>query len=141
MTESELQEQIAQYIRMKYPTAMFHHDFGSGVKLTMGQAVRQKKLNGGLRAWPDLLIAEPAPRCVDGSWNHEYNGLFIELKREGTRLKKKNGDWANQHIREQADVLERLEFRGYRAVFAVGFDEAVKVIDDYFQSVINYEEV
>ena len=69
-------------------------DFGSGIKLTMGQAVKQKRQNGGRRAWPDMFIAEPMPRCVDGSWNHEYNGLFIELKKEGTRIKKKNGEYA-----------------------------------------------
>lgn len=56
---------------------------------------------------------------------------MIELKKEGTRIKKKNGDFASEHIVEQADILERLRFRGYKAEFAVGFDEAKKLIDDY----------
>lgn len=131
MSEAELQKQIATYIRLQYPDVVFHSDFGSGVKLNYKQAVMQKIQNGGRRAWPDMFIAEPMPRCIDGSWNHEYNGLFIELKKEGTRLKKKNGEWASDHIAEQYDVLDRLRFRGYKAEFAVGWDEAISLIDDY----------
>lgn len=59
------------------------------------------------------------------------SGLFLELKKEGTRLKKKNGDWASEHIKEQAKVLEQLRDRGYCAEFAVGFDETKKIIDEY----------
>lgn len=61
----------------------------------------------------------------------KYAGLMIELKKDGTRLKKKNGDWASEHIAEQAEVLAELDKRGYMAVFAVGFDEAKKIIDEY----------
>lgn len=131
MTETQVQEQLAEYLRFQYPDVMFHSDFGSGVKLTPGQAARQKRQNGGRRAWPDMFIAEPMPRCVDGSWNYEYHGLFIELKKPGTRLKKRDGSWASKHIEEQYDVLDRLRFRGYEAEFAVGFDEAKKIIDEY----------
>ena len=126
MSEAELQKQVATYIRMQYPDVVFHSDFGSGVKLNYKQAVMQKIQNGGRRAWPDMFIAEPQPYGRD--W---YHGLFIELKKEGTRLKKKNGEWASEHIAEQYDVLERLRFRGYKAEFAVGWDEAISLIDDY----------
>ena len=122
MSEAELQKQIAIYLRVQYPEVVFHSDFGSGVKLNYKQAVMQKMQNGGRRAWPDMFIAEP---------QLNYHGLFIELKKEGTRLKKKSGEWASEHIAEQYDVLDRLSFRGYKAEFAVGFDEAVKIIDDY----------
>ena len=126
MSEAELQKQVATYIRMQYPDVVFHSDFGSGVKLNYKQAVMQKIQNGGRRAWPDMFIAEPQPHGRD--W---YHGLFIELKKEGTRLKKKNGEWASDHIAEQYDVLDRLRFRGYKAEFAVGWDEAINLIDDY----------
>lgn len=126
MSEAELQKQVATYIRMQYPDVVFHSDFGSGVKLSYKQAVMQKIQNGGRRAWPDMFIAEPQPHGRD--W---YHGLFIELKKEGTRLKKKNGEWASEHIAEQYDVLDRLRFRGYKAEFAVGWDEAISLIDDY----------
>ena len=122
MTEAELQQQVADYLRLQYPNALFHSDFGSGVKLTMGQAIRQKRQNGGRRAWPDMFIAEPESNRF---------GLFIELKREGTRLKKKDGTWASEHLAEQDDILDRLRFRGYEAQFAVGFDDAKNLIDKY----------
>ena len=129
MNESDLHVMVADYLRLQYPDVMFHSDFGSGVKLTMGQAAKQKRQNGGRRAWPDIFIAEPRET---GPFRHQHkSGLFIELKKDGTRLRKKNGGWTSGHIAEQADVLERLEFRGYKAVFAVGFEQAKKVIDEY----------
>lgn len=145
MTEADLQVQIADYLRLQYPDVMFHSDYGSGIKLTMGQAIKQKRQNGGRRAWPDMFIAEPALVIEDKKRKNEdgviyiesyteerYNGLFIELKKAGTRIYKKDGTLvADEHIREQFDVLEQLRKRGYMAEFACGFDEAKKIIDGY----------
>jgi hypothetical protein len=122
MNESELQVQVAQYIRLKYPKVLFHSDYGSGIKLTKGQAIKQKRQNGGRRGWPDMFIAEP---------RQGHKGLFIELKKSGTRLKKKDGSWASSHLEEQNVMLNELGKRGYAAYFAVGFDEAKDIIDDY----------
>lgn len=121
-SEAELQIMIAQFIRRRWPGVIFHSDYGSGVKLTVRQASVQKAQNGGLSGYPDLFVAEPIG---------PYHGLFIELKKEGVRIKKKNGEWANDHIDKQAEMLERLRFRGYRAEFAVGFDEARKLLESY----------
>ncbi len=144
MTELELQAQVADYIRLQYPSVIFHSDFSSGIKLTMGQAIRQKRLNGGRRSWPDMFIAEPKnvkAECkviTDGDVIKEAHfldqkyGLFIELKKDGTRIFKKNGTLvSNAHICEQFDMLEQLRRRGYAAEFACGFDEAKKIIDEY----------
>lgn len=122
MTEAELQSAVASYLRSQYPAAIFHSDFGSGARLTPRQAMLQKRQNGGRRAWPDIFIAEP---------RHGAHGLFVELKKEGARVWKKNGAPASPHIAEQASELEELSKRGYVAVFAVGFDEAKSVIDEY----------
>ena len=123
MTEADLQVQVADYLRLQYPDVMFHSDFGSGIKLTMGQAIKQKRQNGGRRAWPDMVLAEP---------RGEYHGAYIELKKAGTRIYKKDGTLvADQHIREQFDILEQLRKRGYMAEFACGFDEAKRIIDGY----------
>ena len=151
MTEAELQTQVADYLRLQYPGVLFHSDYGSGVKLTIGQARRQKRQNGGRRAWPDMFIAEPKyckgwvkivkklnakPEDFEGVPKFELKekkyGLFLELKRQGTRIYKKDGTLvADQHIREQYDMLEQLRRRGYKAEFACGFDEAKKIIDEY----------
>ena len=122
MSEAELQKQVAIYIRMQYPDVIFHSDFGSGVKLSPWQAKMQKMQNGGRRAWPDMMIAEPMGN---------YHGLFIELKREGARLKKQNGEWASSHIAEQNIMLNELSNKGYKAEFAIGFEQALDLIDDY----------
>lgn len=127
MTELELQAQVADYLRLQYPSALFHSDFGSGIKLTMGQATKQKRLQGGRRSWPDMFIAE-----VRSLGDKYYHGLFIELKKEGTRIIKKDGTLVSDaHICEQFDMLEQLRRRGYKAEFACGFDEAKKIIDEY----------
>lgn len=128
MTESELQIAVADYLRLRYPSVLFHSDYGSGVRLTIGQAVRQKRQNGGRRAWPDMFIAKPKYEVARVM---KYAGLMLELKKEGARLYKKNGEPASEHIAEQAQVLEKLREEGYAAEFAVGFDEAKKIIDDY----------
>lgn len=157
MTESELQIQVADYLRLKYPNVMFHSDFGSGVKLTPGQAAKQKRQNGGRRAWPDITVAHvKIDQCVGsrdygppffhtsspgiyldssilGDERNIWTGMYIELKKEGTRLRKKNGEWATEHIAEQAATLEQLRERGYCAEFAVGFEEAKKIIDEYLE--------
>lgn len=132
MTESELQVAVADYIRLRYPNVLFHSDFGSGIKLTKGQAIKQKRQNGGRRGWPDILIAEPKIRAgFEDTWTYENLGLFIELKKAGTRLKKKDGTWASSHLEEQNEVLNKLQKKGYAAYFAVGFEEAKDIIDDY----------
>lgn len=152
-SEAELQQQVADYLCLQYPDVVFHSDFGSGVKLTPKQATIQKRQNGGRKGWPDMVIAQPTAIVVrylkDNLWlkykdslslrewsvggflQLYFHGLYIELKKDGTRLKKKNGDWANEHIAEQAEVLEKLRERGYCAEFAVGFEEAKRIIDEY----------
>lgn len=134
MKESTLQCHVADYLRLQYPHALFHSDYGSGINLTPGQAAKQKRQNGGRRAWPDMFIAEPKVETVDRLTNTQrfYSGLFVELKKAGTRIYKKDGTLvADQHIREQHALLVELERRGYMARFAVGFDQAKQIIDEY----------
>lgn len=127
MTELELQAQVADYLRLQYPHVLFHSDFGSGIKLTPGQAMRQKRLQGGRRAWPDMFIAE-----VRSLGDKYYHGLFLELKRDGVKIYKKDGSLvANEHIREQSRLHFELGQKGYWANFACGFDEAKEIIDWY----------
>ena len=134
MKESDLQIQVADYLRLRYPKVMFHSDFGSGIKMTKGQAVKQYRQNGGRRGWPDMFIAEPKiePGFED-TWRYQATGMFLELKKEGTRIYKKDGSPASDHIAEQLAVLEQLGHRGYACYMVAGFDEAKQVIDDYLE--------
>ena len=131
MTELDIQIQVADYLRLRYPNVLFHSDYGSGIRLTPGQAVKQKRLQGGRRSWPDMFIAEAMPKMGYKGVMIWY-GLFLEIKRPDVKIRKKNGDLvANEHIREQAALLDELHRRGYMAEFACGFDEAKKIIDEY----------
>ena len=123
MSEKTLHKAVTDYIKLAYPHVKFRSDTGAGTKLTIGQAKAQKAIQNG-DAWPDLMIAE-----ARGGWF----GLFIELKKVGTILKKKNGMYATTHLIDQADCLEALQAKNYKAEFAVGFDEAKSIIDNYMK--------
>jgi hypothetical protein len=125
-SEAMLHQQITEYLKIRYSYVLFRTDFAAGLKLSMPQAVLHKKLQAS-RAWPDLQIAERS-HVLCG----EYTGLFIELKAEGVTLYKKDGTLRkDEHLEEQAAMLQRLRDRGYKAEFAIGFAEARKLIDEY----------
>jgi hypothetical protein len=119
MTKEEtIHQQLCAYIRAQYPNVIFTSE-PSGLRLPIGQATKLKKLRSGSKL-PDLWILERRAN---------YGGLFIELKAEP--IHKKNGEYKNPHIKEQAEVIQRLKEKGYAATFAVGFDEARMEVDMY----------
>jgi hypothetical protein len=149
-SEHSLYEQIARYLQQQYPDVIYRFDIAADLKLTPGQAAKHKKLHQE-RGYPNLLIAESSTNV----WNNPvrewglYFGLYIEIKKDGTKLKRdkdakkilkgdtkirKKGDWFDKHIEEQAEMLEKLRERGYRAEFGVGFDECKQIIDEYLRS-------
>lgn len=125
MREHEIYRLIAQYLQVKYPDVIYRFDLAADLKLTMGQARKHKTLHPH-RGYPDLFIAEP--RLY---WRLNYHGLYLEIKKDGTRITKKNGEWATPHIAEQAKMLGILRGKGYKVEFAVGIDEALEIIDEY----------
>lgn len=125
--EEEIHLRVCDYLRKNYPNVIFRTDFSSGMKMTPGQAAKHKKFQKS-RAWPDLFIADPG---FDG-WEMVEGGLFLEIKAEGTKLYKKNGEMvANKHYREQAEMLEKLRSKGYAAEFAIGYKQAIFEIQEY----------
>lgn len=120
-SEYTIQSHIAQWLAVQYPGILFHCDL-SGVRLSKGLAVKMKRINP-YRGWPDIFIAE-----ARGS----FRGLFIELKKSHDVLYTQRGKLRkDKHIREQAQMLAELEARGFRAVFACGFEECQRVIREY----------
>jgi len=118
--EEQIHIAVCQYLRLQYPDVIFTSE-SSGVRLTMGQAIKAKKMRSGGKL-PDLWILEP---------RGGYQGLFIELKAEG--ILKKNGSFKTPHIEAQAETIDRLLDKGYYATFAVGFDDAKDEIDSYMK--------
>jgi hypothetical protein len=127
--EDDLEEMVAKYLLTAYPRAMFHFDLGSGGKKTKFQAIRAKKLHGKWsRGYPDLFIAVS---------NKYYNGLFIELKSDGSSPYKKDGKLKkNEHTENQYKVHQKLRDDGYEAVFATGFKEAKEIIENYMECIL-----
>ena len=122
--EHDIYTMIADYLRYQYPEVIYRFDLAADLKLTMGQASKHKRLQR-YRGYPDLFIAE----SVGG-----YSGLYLEIKKDGTRIFKKDGTLvSDEHIREQYDMLHDLRRKSYAAEFGIGFDATKKLIDDYMR--------
>ena len=129
-TEDQLYEQVAAWLRLTHPDVPFHFDL-AGVN---NPSPRTRALYGRInkRAWPDLFIATP---------RHGSHGCFLELKKEGVRVNKRTGEWASEHIAEQAAVLQQLADIGYWADFAVGYGETIKALEAYLGAPKKSKEV
>lgn len=139
-SEHNLYEQIARYLQLQYPDVIYRFDIAADLKLTMGQAVKHKRLHPE-RGYPDLFIAKTKEIKVKTVLGSGYSlveikplgGLYIEIKKDGEKLTKKDGSWRTLHIAEQAEALEKLRARGYKAEFGVGFSECKQIIDEYLR--------
>ena len=120
--EYRLYKSIALYLKLQYPKVLYHFD-PTGLNLSKAQSGMLKAIQGA-RGYPDLFIIEPRAK---------HHGLFLELKPEGTRLRKKDGTHINEHIKEQSGYLKDLWNIGFEADFAVGFDDAKDKIDRYLK--------
>lgn len=119
-TELNVHSAVCKYLKLKQ--LMFISDFGAGIKLTKGMAMRQKMQKSD-HDWPDIFVAEP--RGI-------YHGLFIELKRDTDSLYNKDGTMIkSQHLTDQLICINMLNEKGYYARFACGTTEAVELVDKY----------
>jgi hypothetical protein len=121
--EAKVHEEVCYYIKDNYPDVIFHSD-GSGVfnkSWKIKSSISKLKSSKGI---PDLHIDEP---------RNGYAGLKIEIKKAKTPLFTKAGKPYSEHIGEQAKMLERLEEKGYKAVFGVGYQQCIEIIDNYLK--------
>ena len=139
--EYELQKQISRYISIEYPEVDFLSDTVAFLQLSKGQAGRNSAIQKKGFRCPDLLILEP---------KKGYCGLFIELKTNSPF--KKNGELKSQkvsktttigktkvvvseydHLQEQQKSIDKLNKKGYLAMFSWGFEMTKEVIDNYLK--------
>jgi hypothetical protein len=134
--EEKVQLIVCNYLKLKFPNVIFMCDLASGLRLPIWMGALHKKMRSS-RGLPDLFIAHPKlPRFAATESSLEdflgYRGLFIELKGEGVVTHKKDGSLrSDKHLGEQNEILQRLNKLGYKAVFASGAEEAIKIIDEY----------
>lgn len=120
--EERMQIQVCNFLKRGYPHVIFTCDLSSGMKLTIGQAVKASKMRSG-SGLPDLMIFEARGK---------YFGLMLELKRQGTNVFKKDGTIkSDQHLQKQNAILERLREKGYKAEFVEGIEDTVTEINYY----------
>ncbi|MCF8783246.1 hypothetical protein [Rhodococcus ruber] len=130
--ENDIYRLIAQHLRINYQGVVFHFDT-SGVNNTSHYSRGLYKSLNGDPGWPDLHIAAKSHSDFG-----DYLGLFIEVKKPGTRIRKRDGSLvADQHIREQAEMIKRLNSAGYYAAFGIGYDSCKKLIDEYLTGTYN----
>lgn len=120
LSEEEIQVQIVNYLRAK--NILFQTNPYSGFKQSMYSAAKAKRL-GHNSGFPDVMIFEP---------RRGFHGLFIELKKFGFQVFKKNGSLRDEHIKKQNDVIQTLLSKNYYSIFCCGFEQAKDVIDWYF---------
>ena len=110
-SEANQQEIVIKYLRLAYPDALYCASAG-GMRTSYLQAIKMKR-TGYVKGFPDLFIYEP---------RNEYNGLAIEMKKE-------KGGVASP---EQKRWQDQLRNRGYASYICKGSEEAMKIIDEYF---------
>lgn len=145
--EFYLQASICDYLNRFYPNILYRSDL-AGLKMTIGQAMQIKMIQK-YKSWPDLFIYEMAySQEMIRSTNFQkyvsgegiYKGLAIEIKLRSEDIFKKNGSFRNEHVSNQSDMLKKLQRRGYKAVFGIGFEHIQKEIDDYLKYRIDIDE-
>lgn len=106
---------LAQLHSRQYQELLFMQGSLSGVKLSIGAAMKAKKAGCLRKGIADLFL--PVRR-------NGYSGLFLELKRvKGSKI-----------LPEQVTFAAFVTNQGYMHRFAYGCDEAWKIIMDYLNS-------
>jgi hypothetical protein len=119
--EERLHFQISDYLKLQYPKIFFISE-QSGLRVSVGLASKLKRTRSN-HVHLDLYVLEPKGK---------YHGLILELKAKDI-YQKKNPTLLlkNEHLTDQKETIEKLNKKGYKAAFAVQFEEARKLIDDY----------
>jgi len=110
-SESNQQEIVIKYLRLAYPDALYCASAG-GMWTSDSQRIKMAR-TGYVKGFPDLFIYEP---------RGEFHGLAIEMKKvKGSKIEPEQVQWQ-----------EQLRNRGYCSYICKGNEEAIKVIDEYF---------
>jgi len=120
--EDLLQRAVIEYCELQYnvtPICM-----GTEGKKSAFEQFKFKWM-GGRKGVSDLFI----PKA-----NLQFSGLFIELKKEGAKIWKKDGTlYASNkdHHQRQLDFIDEMNAANYFSQLCIGFDETKEVIDYY----------
>lgn len=134
---------VVEYLENKYPNIIFTHVPGEGRKSPFERY--KASLMGTKKGIADFVIFHPKYKLKkDGAgqlYNElHYHGLLIELKAPEHNRVVLKGKNAGKIVKskgklslDQSDLLTKFESIKYKAVCCFGFEEAIKVIDEYFR--------
>lgn len=128
MAKKEEQQRVAiplsKWLQKEHKNLLYRFDLAADLKLTIGQAKKNKELNPH-KKYPDFFLCETTP---------EYGGLYLELKKDRDEVYNKNGEMKkSEHIQGQRIMLEILRAKGYKAEFALGLEDAKEKIEHYIK--------
>lgn len=124
LREKNVHQQICDYLKLQYRNVIFTSD-ASGMRVGMGLRMELKRKRCAGYVIPDLIILEP---------RGGHHGLIMEIKKNHSEVYTTGGMIRkDKHLHEQIRSIERLRELGYSAGFVCGFDEAKRVIDQYFK--------
>lgn len=127
---------LVNYIKDKLPDIMAFHIPNEGKKSPFERY--KFSLMGIMKGIPDFIFLYPKYKS-HLSKEILYHGLFIELKAPEHKKIVLSGSKKGKIVKRvgklsdtQESVLKKLNDLGYLAVCCYGYDDATKVIDDYF---------
>ena len=120
--ENIIQKNIFEWAEgnlQNYPQLSLLKADASGLRLSIGNAVKAKRLGITKKGFPDLML---------NASRGGYHALFIELKTEKGKVSK-----------EQKEMLQKLWNEGNFTCVCRGFDATIKVITAYLEGKIETE--
>lgn len=119
--EDRIHISICDWMKIQYPKVIFTSE-PSGLRLPIGLATKLARMRSGSKLL-DIWIPEPSGK---------YHGLFLEVKAD-TPFKKDGSLYAGDHLKEQAEMIERLKKKGYQAMFVWSLEQAVVEVNKYMK--------
>jgi hypothetical protein len=134
---------VVNYIKDKLSDVICFHIPNEGKKSAFERY--KHSLMGNLKGCPDFVFM--FPKYKKDTSIIEYYGLFIELKtpehnrailkgKDAGKIVKSKGKLSES----QKEVLSKLDKMGYKAVCCFGSDEAIKVINEYFNDYFEFKK-
>lgn len=141
--DRELQEQIEflEWIRASHREVEFTSDLSglplhpktrASITVGTGQLRRSKKTGKMVEVRRFALQSSSGFADVHILALDNRSHLWMELKETGAKLKNKSGNWATDHIAEQAAFLRHRRLNGDIAVFAVGLAEMYAIFELWY---------
>ena len=126
-SESSIQRKCIALIRSLDSTAFHLVNAQSKSKSTVGQQMAAIK-EGFIAGQSDIIINRI---CYDVATKTLCKGMFLELKKEGSKIYKKDGTFVNKHIEKQNKYMQKYG-KDYFCNFGIGYDHAEKIIKHFY---------